>query len=187
MYEFEPKDIQQTWEMAHGLIFVGGFRHTPNVEGILWFAESVLPLLREKNFNEPIRVVGSGLDAKNEETLRKVGIEVLGKQDDLESIYRASRIAIIPLLSGRGKKGKLAEALSFGIPIITTEVGAESFGFQLNDGVEVANLPSDFASAILKVHGNQEIWLAMKKFGLSYCENNLSSKSVRESIREILT
>ncbi len=185
-YEFNPKELNQTWKESNGLVFIGGFRHFPNTEGILWFARNVLPYLRQKGFQAPIRVVGTGMDDKAKAELQAAGFDLLGRQDDLVQIYRSSRVAIVPLLSGRGKKGKLAEALSMGIPVVTTEVGAESFDFQLTDAVSVANDPEEFAGAILEAHNNEHRWVEMHEFGLAYCRNNLSTSMVRSKINEII-
>ena len=185
-YEFNPVALSQTWEESSGLVFVGGFRHQPNTEGILWFARDVLPLLREKGFESPIRVVGTGMSASVKAELQACGLDVMGRQDDLQEVYRKSRVAIVPLLSGRGKKGKLAEALSLGIPVVTTEVGAESFDFQSIDAVAVVNRAEDFASAIFDAHDHEDRWTEMHEFGLSYCDKYLSTASVQESVREIL-
>ena len=62
--EYEPQKSEPNWKDSKGMIFVGGFRHLPNLEGIEWFADHVIPILNELGLRDPIRVVGSGLDAQ---------------------------------------------------------------------------------------------------------------------------
>ena len=114
------------------------------------------------------------------------GLEVMGPQDDLSSIYRRSRIAIVPLLSGRGRKGKLGEALSVGIPVVTTSIGAEGFNFAKDAGVAIADDPHKFASEIMRINSDETLWQEMSSFGKSYCEANLSSVSLAKSVGNIL-
>jgi len=185
-YEFDVLDISPGWSKAEGLIFVGGFRHKPNVEGIRWFCNEVLPILKEDGFSGPVKIVGSGLDIETTNELTKSGAIVCGKQDDLLSLYQESRVAIVPLLSGRGKKGKLAEALAYGIPVVTTPVGAESFIFDQTDGVLIAESPQDFAEKILKVYENKEIWGSMHEYGFEYAKMHLSGKTIRKKISDTL-
>ena len=184
--EYNPHEIDNNFASSSGCVFVGGFRHYPNEEGVLWFARQVLPHLRKLDFNSPIRIVGSGLSQSTSEELLMAGLEVMGPQDDLSSIYRRSRIAIVPLLSGRGRKGKLGEALSVGIPVVTTSIGAEGFNFAKDAGVAIADDPHKFASEIMRINSDETLWQEMSSFGKSYCEANLSSVSLAKSVGNIL-
>jgi glycosyltransferase involved in cell wall biosynthesis len=184
--EFEPREIGCSYENSSGLIFVGGFRHFPNLEGMLWFASEVVPVLRDRGFNAPIRVVGSGLSDKDSKILTKSGLQLLGRQHDLDMHYRESRIAISPLITGRGRKGKIGEALSIGIPIVTTSVGAEGFAFGSHDQIAISNSPEEFASFIIEIHESKEKWNLMSSFGKSYSAKNLSSSAMRDAIISVL-
>ena len=184
--EYEPRNIGCNYEESDGLVFVGGFRHTPNVEGILWFAKEVVPHLQNLGFDSPIRVVGTGLTELDSLLLSEAGLQLLGRQDDLDGIYRQSRIAIAPLLTGRGRKGKIGEALSLGIPVVTTNVGAEGFSFHEDDDIAITDYALEFAKNIVIIHQNPEIWLKMSKFGQDYCRQNLSSAAMLNCIKSTL-
>jgi GT2 family glycosyltransferase/glycosyltransferase involved in cell wall biosynthesis len=184
--EYEPRNIGCNYEESNGLVFVGGFRHTPNVEGIIWFAKEVVPHLRDLGFDSPIRVVGTGLIESDSLLLAEAGLQFLGRQDDLDEIYRQSRIAISPLLTGRGRKGKIGEALSVGMPMVITNVGAEGFGFHDDDEIAITDDALEFAKNIVRIHQDPEIWLKMSKFGQQYCRQNLGSAAMLNSIKSIL-
>jgi GT2 family glycosyltransferase len=126
-YDFPSRNYEFAATERSGLIFVGGFRHAPNLEGIFWFAKNVMPYLLSLGFKETVVVIGSGLNANQVNDLAESGLTVLGYQKDIELHYASAKIAILPLQSGAGLKGKFAEALSFGLPVITTSVGAEGF------------------------------------------------------------
>jgi GT2 family glycosyltransferase len=184
--EYPVKESEYSFGGSHGLIFVGGFRHKPNIEGILWFANSVLPHLKKLNFTAPIRVVGSGLSLTHIDLLSKAGIEVLGKQDNLQEIYGISRVAIVPLLSGRGLKGKIGEAMSYGVPVVTTSIGSEGFGFDTESFILISDNPVQFAHNIILAHENQSEWESMSAFGKRYCSERLNTNRMLESIRSII-
>ncbi len=185
--EYEPQIGELDWKDSRGLIFVGGFRHLPNLEGIQWFAENVVPLLIEMGFNAPIRVIGSGLDSKTISELSDKGLQMFGGVEDLSTIYRQSRVAVVPLLSGAGRKGKLGEALSFGIPIVTTSVGSEGFSDIANSGMVVADSPLEIAKAIYDLHENFDLWNSASKLGKDYCKSNLSSTAMRNEISRLIS
>jgi GT2 family glycosyltransferase len=185
--EYEPKSTELNWKDSNGTIFVGGFRHLPNLEGVEWFADHVLPVLHEMGFHAPIRVVGSGLDAKKIAELEDKGLQVLGGKEDLAAIYMQSRIAIAPLLNGAGRKGKIGEALSFGIPIVSTSVGIEGFSDTMRSGVVVADGPTEFAKAIFDLHENYDLWRQASVLGKEYCTSNLSSMAMRSAISALIS
>ena len=185
--EFLPAIHLSDFKHRSGLIFVGGFRHQPNVEGMNWFTDEVLPELRKMKFNAPIKVIGSGLEMAMVKKLGKAGINVLGSQADLEPHYSNSRIAIIPLISGAGMKGKLAESLSFGLPCVTTSKGAEGYRFTPKDEVSIFDDPKGFASAILELHNSSRAWNKAHRAALKYVDNQLSPENVRRQVSEILS
>ncbi len=111
-----------------GLLFVGGFKHPPNADAVKWFAESIMPKVRETIPDLTLYVAGSGAD---EEVLKlndsSRGIEILGFVSDerLAELYRTTRLTVVPLRYGAGVKGKVVEAIYNNTAIITTSVGAE--------------------------------------------------------------
>ena len=184
---YEPNNSESNWKDSKGMIFVGGFRHLPNLEGIEWFADQVLPLLNNLGLHAPIRVVGSGLDAQKIPELESKGLQMLGGVEDLAAIYKQSRIALVPLLNGAGRKGKVGEALSFGIPIVSTSVGMEGFGEIMKSGVVVADSPTELAKAIYALHENFDLWKRASELGKEYCFSNLSSMAMRNEISRLIS
>lgn len=177
-----------SFENRSGCLFVGGFRHTPNVEGIKWFANEVIPHLRELGYSETVRVVGTGLDNETEEILEKMGIEVLGGVDDksLSELYSYSKIAIIPLLSGRGLKGKFAEAASHNLPIVSTPVGAEGFNAPSGYGFWVSDNANDFAQQIFRLTNSLKEWEEAQTEISKFCEDHLSHAQFLENLQYLL-
>jgi GT2 family glycosyltransferase len=185
--EYEPQDSEIEWDNSYGLLFVGGFRHLPNLLGIEWFADEVMPHLQRLGFRAPVRVVGSGLNSKKVSELENKGLQLLGSQEDLNSIYLQSRIAIIPLLTGAGRKGKLGEALSYGIPIVCTTIGAEGFDSIEKSGVLITDSPSQMAEKIFKLHESNEYWSSHAGLGKKYCLENLGSEAMRHEISSLIS
>ncbi len=112
----------------HDLLFVGGFKHPPNADGVKWFAERIWPKVHAAIPDCRFLVAGSGA---GEDILSLAsegsGIEVLGFVSDerLRQLYEESRLVVVPLRYGAGVKGKVVEAVYNGCVIVTTSVGAE--------------------------------------------------------------
>jgi len=134
----------------YGAVFVGS-RHRPNYEGILWFVESVLPIVREACPGFTVAVCGSVCDVfkeeGKEEALKQEGVVALGRVDDLAAVYGASRMAIVPVHSGHGISIKTIEAMAHGMPVATTSTGIR--GFPEDVSIPCADSVEGFASLVV--------------------------------------
>ena len=135
----------------HNVLFVGNFRHTPNVSGILWFVDYVMPLLPDINL-----IIAGSSPPDSIKALASSNITVTGYISDeaLEELYLTSRICIVPLQYGAGVKGKTVEAIYYQIPIVSTSSGAE--GLPLEDLIPTLDMPEHFACGIIKFLNSDE-------------------------------
>ena len=62
-----------------------------------------------------------------------------------------------PLRYGAGVKGKVGEAMAFGLPVVTTSVGAEGMGIEPGSHALVADDPQTFADAIVEAPSEREL------------------------------
>jgi GT2 family glycosyltransferase/SAM-dependent methyltransferase/glycosyltransferase involved in cell wall biosynthesis len=170
----EPiKDFQNRKD----LLFIGGFNHTPNVDAILWFADEVFPMIRKKNKDIRLIVVGSHAPEKVTK-LASSSIIVKGfvPDQELEQIYKEVRLSVIPLRYGAGVKGKTAESLSKGLPIVST-----SFGIEGLRGIDRFISPYDdaesFANAVATLYSNIPALETMSDAAVTYALGSLTKTS----------
>jgi len=152
------------------IIFVGGFRHEPNVDALIWFDKNIMPLIRQSIPNIILYVIGSNVTEKIEK-LEKDDVQILGYLDDntLDEYYKKCKICIVPLRYGAGVKGKLLEAMYKQIPVITTSIGAEGLP-NIEKCLQIENEPEEFAKKLINM----------------YNDNNLLEKLVENSYKYIM-
>lgn len=169
-----------------GLCFVGGYRHAPNADGIIWFVEKIWPLVLERDSRHTLYIVGSSMTSEVKALSAHPNVEVVGFVDDLEDFLAKRRVAIAPLRFGAGAKGKVAVSLANGVPVVSTSVGVE--GMQLEPGVNalVADSAEEFAGHVLDILGNDSLWLRMSAAGLKYAADVTSRASARQRARGII-
>lgn len=126
------------------IVFVGGYSHIPNQEGMEWFISQVLPLINTEAI-KAINVVGGGWSQHYQQRHEKV--HFLGFVDDLQEVLKGA-IVIVPILTGSGMRMKILDAAATGRPIITTSVGVEGLDFRHQESCLIADAPKDFANAI---------------------------------------
>ena len=124
------------------LLFVGGFRHSPNVDAVLWFVREVFPLLLEEHPDLVFWCVGSKVPPAVSE-LASGNVRILGEvsEEELQRLLATRRVSVAPLRFGAGVKGKIVEALASGILIAATSTALEGLA-----GIEDLVKPCDQAA-----------------------------------------
>ena len=168
---------------TEGLAFLGGFKHPPNREGMEWFSAEVMPLI--ENDGIQLSVYGAAMDQKFKESMRDQGINAVGYIDNLEDLYTKHRIFIAPLLSGAGIKGKVINALSYGIPTILTPMAAEGIGLRHGYDCMIARTAQEWAESIKKLYHNETLWKSISNASREYAEQQFSFSEGRHLMREI--
>ena len=97
------------------LLFIGGFNHPPNLDGLMWFVKEVYPIVTSNLEEVRLHVVGSNMPQHVKELASK-NIVIEGYMDDVDlmTLYEKVRLSIVPLRYGAGVKGKVLEALKKG-------------------------------------------------------------------------
>jgi len=130
------------------LVFVGNLGYHPNVEAVHWFVREVLPGLRR--LRPGLRLLIAG--ARPSASIRRLAdaqIKVSGWLPDIRDGYAAGKIFVAPLFHGGGQQNKLLEAMSMGLPCVTTS--RVNASLQAPEGVGV--LEADRADEFLaKIH-----------------------------------
>ncbi len=163
------------------LLFVGFFQHPPNLDAVRWLHAEILPRLREAIPGVKVHVVGSGPPP---EVTAMAGDDFLvhGFVRDLAPMLRGARVSIAPLRYGAGVKGKVVEALAWGLPCVTTAIGAE--GMDLVDGEEVlvASDARSFAAQVARLYRDEGLWTTLSQRGQAVVRARYSRQAVRGAL-----
>ncbi len=166
-----------------GIMFVGGFNHTPNVDAVKWFVNEVYGKVREK-MDIPFYIVGSN-PPEEIKALHGNGIDVKGfvSDEELNELYRNCKLVVVPLRYGAGVKGKVVEAIYNGAPTITTSIGAEGIP-ETKDVLIVKDEAEEFAETILKLYNDDNELDRLSKNMQKYIKEHNSMDSAWEVIGE---
>lgn len=149
--------------------FIGGI-NAINVVSIKEFVEKFITFVENINSNIELHIAGAICNTIN---LEHKNIKKLNFVEDLTSFYQDIHLAINPLTCGTGLKIKSIEALSFGIPIISTKNGFEG----IKSTLEYHNLDSldEMLNCIDKIYHNSSIlellYIKSKEVFNSYLED----------------
>lgn len=147
------------------ILFVGS-KYYPNIVGIKWFYNNVLPGLKP---NIQINIVGRGTELLKKE-FTDSRIRIYGGVESLAPYYLGADIVIAPLFDGGGMKTKTVEALSYGKCIVATDEGLEGFWEEMDDAVR--------NKIVFKINSIEEWIKVLNK--LSFHRNKKFNESVYE-------
>jgi len=181
--ELRPSEVP--FARRHGVLFVGGFQHPPNLDAVLYFLGEVLPLVHKHIPALEVHIVGS----RTPESLKaRAGdhVHIHGFVRDLTPLLEQVRLSIAPLRYGAGVKGKVNQSMSHGVPVVGTTIAVE--GMHLEDGVNVlvGDDPQAFATAICRLHSDEELWRRLAKAGMENIEAHFSFRAVGEMLQRSL-
>lgn len=133
------------------MLFLGSFRHKPNLEALDWLLEGVMPRVLERYPNARLRVIGS--DPPPPGTLPDFNGAVAfeGFVPDLAPPLEGTAVFVCPILSGSGVRMKLQESFAAGIPSVSTTLGAEGLGSEDGRYCRLADDHEGFAQAIIDI------------------------------------
>jgi sugar transferase (PEP-CTERM/EpsH1 system associated) len=132
-------------ETDESLTFTGWMKYHANDEAARFFCSEVLPLIRKKNSKVHMTIVGKSPSKEVQALGEGQGIKVTGFVPDVRPYLYAASVFVVPLLVGGGTRLKILEAMSAGIPVVSTSVGCEGLQVQPGRHLLVADTPEDFA------------------------------------------
>ena len=176
----------QPFASRNDLVFVGGFRHPPNVDAVRWFVAEVFPRVRERLPDVRFHCIGSNVVAAVQVLAQEPGVVVHGHVPDITPYMDGCRIALAPLRYGAGVKGKVNLSMAHGQPVVATNAAVE--GMHLRDGVDVlvAGDAVAFADAIVRLYTDQALWERLARGGLDNVARHFSLEAARETVRRVL-
>lgn len=170
------------------IVFVGNYAHLPNRDAVKWLTTEIWPLVLKKGPNIKLHIVGANMPNDLAAQLNKVkGAVVHGfiSDEELEQLLIKSRIFIAPLRYGAGVKGKIGQAIEYGLPVVTTTIGAE--GMHMKDGFSaaVADKVEDFAKAINNLYDDRALWSSYQHNAKSIIDDYFSIETAKKVLDTI--
>jgi GT2 family glycosyltransferase/glycosyltransferase involved in cell wall biosynthesis len=181
----EALDDDKPFAARQGLLFVGGFRHPPNTDAVIWYGKEVLPRLRQRL--PGVKTYVAGIDPPPSiSALAAEDFVIAGHVPDLTPYLTGCRLSVSPLRYGAGVKGKVNHAMSYGLPVVGTTPSIE--GMHLTPGVDVlvADDAQSFVEAIVRAYHDEALWTELSKAGRANIRRHFSREVARGALSRIM-
>jgi SAM-dependent methyltransferase len=167
------------------LMFVGGFNHLPNVDAMKWFTKEIFPHITKSIPDIKLYIIGSD-PTKEIERLASSNIIVVGYAKDLTPYFNNCRVFVSPLRYGAGVKGKINQSMSFGLPVISTSIGAEGMGLIEGKDILLADTAEVFAQICVDIYYNEKLWNELSKNSITNVQEKFSATVWKPKISSLL-
>jgi sugar transferase (PEP-CTERM/EpsH1 system associated) len=153
------------------LIYTGTMHGIPNVDAVLYFCESIFPLIRRENPFVKLYIVGKGPTSRVQQLANDKNVVVTGEVDDVRPYLAKSTVVVAPLRIGGGTRFKILEALAAGKPVISTSVGCEGIEVTHGENVLIADAPEEFATHTVRLLRDKSLRQKLSRNGRKLVES----------------
>ena len=170
---------------APTVLHLGTMFWPPNVHGVLWFAREVLPLIHQQVPEARFIVVGKNPPAEVQALTGDSRVVVTGYVADPMPYLEAADAFVVPLHAGGGMRVKIVDAWLWGLPIVSTPIGAE--GIKVSDGENLLlgeNAPA-FAQATVRLLTESDLNQQLRANGRAWVEANYAWQTVYQQVDEV--
>jgi glycosyltransferase involved in cell wall biosynthesis len=174
---FHPNGTRRS---AAKLVFSGSMDWYPNEEAVLYFIDSVLPLIRRAIPEASLTVVGRNPSARLRAAANGA-VDVTGTVEDVRPYIDEAAVYVVPLRIGGGTRIKIFEALAMGKAVVSTRIGAEGLPLSSGEHFVEADDPDEFARAVVELIRKPERRRAIEQAGRKLVEERYSwNRAARE-------
>ena len=143
--EYKTADKVKSNEFFH----LGSLSWKPNLEGVQWFLKNVWPKYIDKQPDAVFHLAGRDIPDSIYQ-LKLKGLNIVGEVPDAKEFISSHGVMIVPLRAAGGIRVKIIEGMALGVPVLSTDVGAEGINCTTGHDVIIANTADEFIEEMLK-------------------------------------
>lgn len=181
---FSPRDGE---EDPSSIVFTGSMDWTANEDGIVFFIENVLPLVRRRFPRAKLWVVGRRPTSRLQQIGRSItDVEVTGTVDDIRPYLSRGSVYVVPLRVGGGTRIKIFEAMAAGKAVVSTTIGAEGLPVQDGENILLADDAETFAKCVVDLLSDDVRRKNLGAAARKLVSENYSWKAVGKTMAKVL-
>ncbi len=167
----------------HILLFIGNYKHEPNISAAQTLALTIFPTIKAVCENAELIIAGAHAPKSIADLGKLPSVTFKGfiEETELAALYQAAFLSVSPLLAGAGIKGKICEAIAYNTPVVTTPIGNEGINLtHEQDGL--IGTPDILADSIIKALKREYDLAEMTKRAKQKMANLVGPKAVKENL-----
>lgn len=164
------------------ICFVGNLTVSQNIDTVEFIIDKIMPIL-DKKFS--LFVAGKTNDILLTKYKENDRVKFVGSVENISQFFSSKLCLVAPIQFGSGIKIKVLEAMSNGLPVITSKIGIE--GLQVHNEVDlfVCKTAEDYAQKIQELSRNENLRYNIAKSSIKYIKENHSYENNKHFIKHI--
>lgn len=170
------------------VLYVGSLFMPNNTFGLRWYLDGPHQILRERYPDYLLNIVGNAKNTDTSWLKQYSGINHLGELGDeqLDKVYKANSIFVAPIFHGAGVKIKVINAITQGIPVVTTTIGNEGTALIHDQHIKVADEIAHFAQSVANLIDSADKRLSLTRQAQAFIRQHYSQAQVRKIFLDAL-
>ena len=182
----EVKPSLFSFSERKNFISIGNFLHEPNWQTVLKL-KKLWPKIKSKLPEAELHIYGAyathkALQLHNE----REGFLIKGRVENVEKVFSESKVLLAPIPFGAGIKGKLLESMQYGLPNVTSTIGAEGMNGNLPWNGFVCDDENEFVEKSVSLYQKDSDWLQLQKKGFEIIEKRFKKEDFLPQFSERL-
>ena len=136
---------------CQALVFTGAMDYWPNVDAVVWFADTVLPELRKRHPTLVFYIVGGKPAANVQHLARLPGVVVTGRVPDVRPYLKFALAAVAPMRVARGIQNKVLEGMAMALPVLVSQKGLEGIEAQHGEHILLADSVEEYLRGVSEI------------------------------------
>jgi len=177
----DPDDRSLVQRVANprAVLSLGTMFWPPNVEGVLWFAREVFPRVLARVPDARFVIIGKNPPASVRSLAATLpNVEITGYVPDPTPYLAETAAFVVPLNAGGGMRVKIVDAWGWGLPIVSTTIGAEGIDVRDGENILLGDTPEAFAAAVIRLLENPTLGEHLRANGRQWVETHYNWRTV---------
>ncbi len=172
------------YEERSGFLFLGNFGNAANRDAAEWLLREIWPRVHALLPEAVLTLAGSNFPDGFASGMP--GVKAIGHVKDLPSVYSQHRVFVAPIRYGTGIKTKNLAALGYGLPLVTTTIGAEGMNLWPGRQALIADGTEDFAAYMVQVYADDILWRQLAREGKRHVSAEFGHHRLRNAVRALV-
>jgi tetratricopeptide (TPR) repeat protein len=170
------------------LLFMGTMNYAPNVDGVTYFIQEILPEIWQRNSQVACWIAGATPSPEIYDLVNDPRIQVIANPDSMEAIAAQCCLTIVPLRIGGGTRIKILHSMAMGLPVVSTSLGCEGLNVVDNQHLLIRDQPIAFAEAVVQLVNDANLRQTLRTQGRQLVEQHYDWDNIfRDAVAQILT
>lgn len=190
IYKFKIKNLKSKIDdRERKLLFIGDFRWVENRDAATWLLKEIWPELKSKIKSQKSKISLWIVGREISSDIKQLGDGNVKFDEhapsDASLIYQNADILLAPIRVGGGTSFKILEAMSSGVPVITTTLGNEGIGAKENEEIIITNNNKEFVEKTFQLLENEKLYETISKNARKFIENKYDWDQIVKRLESI--